>query len=118
MNLAQLLNTQRIEKYPWPRRTSVDYQISVDVLQFETTNEGRSQLVARWIIRDGKTDKDLFASETIASSPVGKGEADQSAALSSDLGTLSKDIVAHVTEISQRRPPTTRFESKLKGKPA
>jgi uncharacterized lipoprotein YmbA len=117
MNLAQLLNTQRIEKYPWPRRTSVDYQIAVSVLQFETTSEGRSQLVARWNIRDGKTDKDLFASETTTSSQVGRGETGPSAALSNDLATLSKDIAAHVTELVQQRPSTTMFESKLKGPP-
>ena len=34
-NLATLLDTQRIEKYPWPLRTKVDYQIEIDVQRFE-----------------------------------------------------------------------------------
>ena len=56
-NLATLLNTQRIEKYPWALRTKVDYQIEVDVQRFETTSEGQTQLIASWIIRDGQTAK-------------------------------------------------------------
>ena len=52
-NLATLLNTQRIEKYPWALTTKVDYQVEVDVQRFETTSDGQSQLIASWIIRDG-----------------------------------------------------------------
>src|SRR5580658_5103957 len=51
-NLATLLNTQRVEKYPWPLETRVDYQIEIDVQRFETTSDGQSQLRASWIIRD------------------------------------------------------------------
>src|SRR6202043_1164285 len=43
-NLAVLLDTQRIEKYPWALRTKVDYQIEVDVQRFETSSDGQSQL--------------------------------------------------------------------------
>jgi uncharacterized lipoprotein YmbA len=35
-NLATLLETQRIERYPWSLKTKVNYQIEVDVQQFET----------------------------------------------------------------------------------
>ena len=34
-NLATLLDTQRIEKYPWSLRTKVDYQIEINVQRFE-----------------------------------------------------------------------------------
>jgi uncharacterized lipoprotein YmbA len=54
-NLATLLDTQRIEKYPWPLATKIDYQIEVDVQRFETTSDGQAQLVARWAIRDGRS---------------------------------------------------------------
>src|SRR6202158_1147087 len=45
-NLATLLDTERIEKYPWALRVKVDYQVEVDVQRFETTSEGQTQLVA------------------------------------------------------------------------
>lgn len=106
-NISQLLNTQRIEKYPWPVRTHVDYQISVDVQRFETTSDGQSQLIARWVIKDGATGKDLYASETTASAPVGPGETGASAALSNDLATLSRDISSRVTILQQGGRQTT-----------
>ena len=114
-NIALLLNTQQIEKYPWPVRTHVDYQITVDVQRFETTSDGRSQLVARWIIKDGVSGKDLYASETAASAPVGSGETGASAALSSDLGTLSREIAAHITSLNpgRSRNQPARLESPL-----
>lgn len=104
-NLAELLNTQRIEKYPWPRKTPVDYQIAVDVQRFETTTDGQAQLNARWIIKDGRGGKILYTSTTTASASAGTGATGESAALSDDLATLSKDIASHVTELSQHRAP-------------
>jgi uncharacterized lipoprotein YmbA len=102
-NLSQLLNTQQIEKYPWPRRTQVDYQVVVDVQRFETTADSHAQLVARWIIKDGSSGKDLYASETTASTPVGSSETAASTALSTDLATLSRDIASQVTDLNSRR---------------
>ena len=106
-NLAQLLNTQRIEKYPWPRKTQVDYQIAIDVQRFETTADGQSQLVARWIIKDGQNGNYLCASETTASAPAGSGDTGPSAALSSDLAKLSREIASRLIELSQHRARTT-----------
>jgi uncharacterized lipoprotein YmbA len=102
-NLAQLLNTYRIEQYPWDRKEQVDYQIAINVQHFETTTDGRSQLNARWIIKDGSNGKDLYASETMASTPVGTGDTGASSALSNDLATLSREIASRITELSQRR---------------
>jgi uncharacterized protein len=104
-NLARLLNTQRIEKFPWPVKDRIDYQVEIDVERFETTSDGQAQLMASWIIRDGPTDKILYASQTTAGAPAGPDELSASAALSGDLATLSKDIASRVTELSQHRTP-------------
>jgi hypothetical protein len=103
-NISRLLNTQRLEKYPWPVRTHVDYQIVIDVQRFETTSDGQSQLIARWIIKDS-AGKDLYASETRASAPVGPGETGPSIALSDDLVTLSREVAAKLTELREHRAP-------------
>ena len=102
-NLARSLNTQRIEKYPWPRKTQVDYQIVIDVQRFETTSDNESQLIARWIIKDGQSGKDLYGSETTAREPVAAGDTGASAALSSDLAILSTEIATRVTALTQER---------------
>jgi uncharacterized lipoprotein YmbA len=104
-NLATLLNTQRIEKYPWALATKVDYQVEIDVQRFETTSDGQSQLIASWIIRDGPSSKILYASQTTADAPAGADEASASSALSSDLATMSKEIASRVTELNQHRNP-------------
>jgi uncharacterized protein len=104
-NLATLLNTQRIEKYPWSLRTKINYQIEIDVQRFETTSDGQSQLTASWIIRDGASSKILYASETTAAAPAGADEASASSALSNDLATLSHEIASRVTELNQHRTP-------------
>jgi uncharacterized protein len=108
-NISRLLNTQQIEKYPWPVRTRVDYQISVDVQRFETTSDGQAELVARWIIKDG-TGKDLYASETSATLPASQDENGSSAALSGDLDTLSREIAEQVVEFRRREVPVSRVE--------
>jgi hypothetical protein len=110
-NLATLLETERIEKYPWALRTKVDYQVEIDVQRFETTSDGQTQLVASWIIRDGPSDKILYASQTTAGVPAGPDELSASSALSSDLATLSKDIASRVTDLSQHRAPNNADSS-------
>ena len=86
-----------------PVRTHIDCQIEVDVQRFETTSDGKSQLIARWIIKDG-AGKDLYASETTASTPVSAGETGASAALSDDLATLSREVAARITELRHTQP--------------
>jgi uncharacterized lipoprotein YmbA len=108
-NISKLLNTQQIEKYPWPVRSHIDYQIEVNVQRFETTSDGQSQLIARWIIKDG-AGKDLYASETTASAPVSAGETGASAALSTDLATLSREVAARVTQLRQAQPASSARE--------
>jgi uncharacterized protein len=109
-NISRLLNTQQLEKYPWPVRTQVNYQIVIDVQRFETTSDGQSELVARWIIKDG-AGKDLYASETRASAPVAAGETGPSKAMSEDLATLSREIAARVSELHARQAPANTTTS-------
>ncbi|MGH7931843.1 MAG: PqiC family protein [Candidatus Binataceae bacterium] len=106
-NLAHLLNTHRIERYPWPRTNPVDYQVVVDVQSFETTKDGQSQMIARWVIKDGRSGKDLYAYETTAGTPVDTGDTGASAALSADLATLSRGVASQIVELSQYRVNTS-----------
>jgi uncharacterized lipoprotein YmbA len=106
-NLAQLLQTDRIEKYPWSRHAAVDYQIVIYVERFETTADGEAQLKARWIIKDPATDKDLYASETIAASPAAGGGESAASALSQDVATLSRAIASDISALSEHHGTAT-----------
>ena len=101
-NLAQLLNTYRIEEYPWNHETKVDYQIAIQVLNFETTADGQSLLRTRWIIKDASNGRDLYATETTANNPVGPGDTGISTALSTDLATLSRAVAAQISTLNQQ----------------
>lgn len=112
-NLAALLNTQRVERYPWPRKTALDYQVIVDVQHFERSTDGQSQLLARWSIRDARTGEVLVSSRTTASAPVATGEAGASAALSNDLAALSRDIAVQIAELGRHRMRTASAPSPI-----
>jgi len=105
-NLGALLNTQRIEKYPWPRNNPIDYQIEINVRHFEMTTDGQSQLTAGWVIKDGRDGKDLYDSETIVSTPAGTEASAAPEALSTDLGALSTAIAQRISALSQDRART------------
>jgi uncharacterized lipoprotein YmbA len=100
-NLTRLLGTYRIEEYPWSHEAKVDYQVTIQVENFETTSDHQSLLRARWIIKSGTDGRDLYASETTASTPVEAGDTGMSAALSSDLGTLSRAIAVQISALGR-----------------
>jgi uncharacterized lipoprotein YmbA len=99
-NLSTLLNTQRVQNYPWNRLTPVDYQVLVNVGQFDT-NGKQATLVARWWIRDGRDGRELYATETISNAPIGAGAEGPSAALSSNVATLSREIASQLALLRQ-----------------
>jgi uncharacterized protein len=55
-DLSLLIPTERVVLYPWSRTLDPDYQVTVDVLQFDRGPGGEVVLAARWSIldRDGK----------------------------------------------------------------
>jgi uncharacterized lipoprotein YmbA len=55
-DLALVIPTERVVLYPWPRTMDPDYQLTVEVLQFDRGPGGEVVLVARWSLldRDGK----------------------------------------------------------------
>jgi len=54
---------------------------------------------------------DLYASETSASAQVGTGQTGASAALSSDLATLSREVADRVTEFRRHQAPVSATDS-------
>jgi len=102
-NLCILLNTRKIETYPWAHNIHIDYQVIVGIQRFDTGADGQSQLVARWVVKDSISGRDLYAAETRCGSPVPSGEAGPSAALSQDLATLSMEIASQIAQLSRDR---------------
>ena len=49
--LPRLVGTDRIVRYPWPQRQVVDYQVRIDILEFNVDASGQSRLIAQWFVK-------------------------------------------------------------------
>ena len=79
-------------------------QIAVNVEQFDSDGK-QATLIARWSIRDGHDGKELYATETTTSAPLGAGAEGPSAALSATVAALSREIAAQLTNLGQHPRP-------------
>lgn len=100
-DLGAQLNTQRIVLFPWYGRPDINYQVEVQVHRFDTGADNRSHLDARWIVKDGRTGRELVAKESHISSPVAATDPAGSEALSSDVNTLSENIAQSLIPLSE-----------------
>lgn len=99
-NLSQMLGTQKIVSYPWYGDTHVDYQVEVWVSRFETSEDGGSQLSAVWVIANAQDGSELASGHCSRSAPVQTGEDGPSAALSRDLGEMSRQIADRIVQLN------------------
>jgi uncharacterized protein len=49
--LPRLVGTDRIVRYPWSQQQVVDYQVGIDILEFNVDASGRSRLIAQWFVK-------------------------------------------------------------------
>ncbi len=49
--LPRQLGTDRIVRFPWPQRQVVDYQVGIDILEFNVEANGQSRLIAQWFVK-------------------------------------------------------------------
>ncbi len=49
--LSSQLGSNRILRYPWSLRQAVDYQVSIDIIEFHIDALGQSRLIAQWLIK-------------------------------------------------------------------
>ena len=93
-NLAVLVPTDRIVILPRRRSLPLDYQVEINVIQFDTSAQGETVLAARWTLfgKDGK--KLLLSAEsTISDSTATPGDYESvAAAMSQALRDLSREI--------------------------
>ena len=101
-NLSALLSTDRILGYPWKRPSLLDYQLSLDVIQFDGTKSQEAVLKVRWTLvgEDGET---LLVQKTSHfTEPVGGLDyEDLVEAMSRMLATFSQEIADVIKPISR-----------------
>jgi uncharacterized lipoprotein YmbA len=104
--LARALHTPRVVAYPWYRRTRPDYQVSIDVLQFERDEpQDRVVLVARWDVRALRgEDVHLYRESRLTADSRGDGTPDVVAALHAVLVDFSAELAKGVQELKALPP--------------
>jgi uncharacterized lipoprotein YmbA len=103
-NLSLLIPTDRVVLHPWPRQTAVDYQVTVEVTQFDKTMGGEVVLAARWSLAaaDGP---ELLMRKARYSAPAGGQDYEATVtAMSRTLEALSRDIAAALLTIARQAP--------------
>jgi uncharacterized lipoprotein YmbA len=108
-DLSTMLDGAAVVAYPWYSSARLDYKVEVEVSHFEPDTVGNTQLACRWRIRDGATNKILRSQDGTFAEP-GKAAltADSVAALSADVGDLSKQIARAVRGLAERNQGQSR----------
>ena len=92
-NLSALLSTDRILRYPWKRPSLLDYQLSLDVIQFDGTKSQEAVLKVRWTLVGDDGETLLVKKTSHFTEPVGGLDyEDFVQAMSRTLDSLSQEI--------------------------
>jgi uncharacterized lipoprotein YmbA len=96
-NLSRLLGTNRTVSYPWRRPLTVQLQVTVEVLRFDTDSAGESVLAARWNIVKGDGRKLLYSrTSTFRTRVPAPGIEPIVAAMSGNVAELSREIATGI----------------------
>lgn len=102
-NLANSLGDVQVATYPWFKSAPIDYQIEVNVGQFEPAQNGDSELLAHWTIRDGKSGNILLSRDSsIHHGAQSKGAEATVAALSADVSDFGDQIAAAIRALQEQ----------------
>jgi len=92
-NISHLLNPAQMIQFPWQSNDAPDYQVKIEVLQFEANSNQEAWLTARWSVID-RNKKILIGQRSQLTRRAGSvSSEDFVKALSETLGDLSREIV-------------------------
>jgi len=105
-NLSVLLATDKVGIFPFVRRETVDYNVTVYVTRFDGMLGDKAHLRARWSILDSKRKHSLYEKHTTVSHPA-KNDTTEAlvAAKSSTISDLSREIAKAIQEVARKHPP-------------
>jgi uncharacterized lipoprotein YmbA len=101
-NLARLIPTDHLLLQAWPRSASLDYQVTVEVLQFDGWLGGESTLLALWSILD-RAELPLLSQRASFNAPVGGREYEALVvAMNQLIESLSRDLAVAIQRLASR----------------
>jgi len=103
-NLSLLIPTERVVLHPWPRTLDPDYQVTVEVLQFDRGPGGEVVLAARWSLLD-RDGKELVLRTARLSQAAGGTDYEATVtAMGRTLDALARDMAATLQSMGQQAP--------------
>jgi uncharacterized lipoprotein YmbA len=101
-NISHLLNPARVIQFPWQNSDTPDFQVKIEVLQFEANSNQQAWLTARWTVID-RNKKIVISQRSQLNRRAGSlATEDFVKALSETLEDLSREIVK--TLLSLEKP--------------
>src|SRR4029450_7897330 len=101
-NLSLLIPTDRVLLHPWSRTIEPDYQVTVDVTQFDAGPSGEVVLAARWRILSAN-EKELIIRKARFTAAAGRQDYEATVlAMGQTLEALSQDMAAALLTIVQQ----------------
>jgi uncharacterized lipoprotein YmbA len=101
-NMSILLPVARVRVYPWDPSVELDYQVILELSQFEIHEDNQARLVAWWSVLNGATGEALMSRKTTYRAAVqGDAVTDQVAALNRTLDSLSRDMAATLGQLDR-----------------
>jgi len=101
-NLARLIPTERVVLHPWSRTVEPDYQVTVDVMQFDAGPSGEVVLAARWRLLNAK-EQALVMRQARFTAAAGRRDYEATIiAMGHTLDALSQDMAATLLTIVQQ----------------
>ena len=104
-NLSALLSTVKVLKFPWNPKIPVDYQIVMDITQFDGMPGGNVILRSRWGILSEKDDNVLSEGNLVLTEPIGGDTiAEMVSAQSRLVAKLSHEIAEEIKKLEENKP--------------
>ena len=101
-NLSRLIPTERVVLHPWSRTVELDYQVTVDVMQFDAGPSGEVVLAARWRLLNAK-EQALVMRQARFTAAAGRRDYEATIiAMGHTLDALSQDMAATLLTIVQQ----------------
>jgi uncharacterized protein len=101
-NLSLLIPTERVVLHPWSQMVELDYQVTVDVMQFDAGPRGEVVLAARWRLLNAK-EQELVMRQARFTAAAGRRDYEATiVAMGHTLDALSQDMAAALLTIVQQ----------------
>ena len=100
-DLSLLIPTERVVFHPWPRSIEPDYQITVEVLQFERGPGSQVVLVAHWSLLDREAKELTRRTARLSQAAGGLDYEAAVTAMGRTLEALARDMAATLLSTAQ-----------------